>query len=172
MSPLLPLVLASAWVVLACSPAFDWREVRHADAGIVAVFPCRPQHHVRSVTIEQTAVPLHLMACSAAGRTFGISYIDVGAAEAVGPALSALQTAAVSHIKAARVKSTPLKVTGATPLSNSTLVSVDGTTANGDQIHLHVGMFASGLRAYQATTFAPAPDLDAIQTFFSGIQVR
>lgn len=122
--------------------------------------------------IGQSAVPMYLMACSAAGQTFGISYIDVPAVEAVGPALSALQTAAVSHIKPVRAMSTPLKVAGATPLPGSTLVSVDGTTPNGDRMHLHVGVFAIGLRVYQATTFAPEPDQDAIQSFFSGIHVR
>lgn len=165
------LLFASALVAVACTPALDWREVRHATAGLVAMFPCRPQHHIRSVMIGQSAVTMHLMSCGAAGQTFGISYINAPSVEAVGPALSALQTAAVSHIKLVYSVSTPLKVAGATPLPNSTLVSVDGVTPDGDRIHLQVGVFASGLRVYQATTFAAVLDQDATQSFFSGIRV-
>lgn len=163
---------ALALFAVACTPALDWREVHHATAGVVAMFPCRPQHHIRSVMIGQSGATMHLMSCSAAGQTFGISYIDAPAVEAVGPALAALQTAAGSHIKAGNAVSAPFKVSGATSPSNSTLVSVDGMTPDGDRMQLQVGVFASGLRVYQATTFAPGLDQDAAQSFFSGIRIR
>lgn len=173
MPPVTLRVFVSALVVVGgCAPALDWREVQHPTAGIVAVFPCRPQHHRRSVMVQQTAVPMHLMACSAAGQTFGISYIDVASIEAVEPALATLQAAAIEHIKPIHVVSRPLDVAGATPLPNSTVSSMDGTAADGGRLHVEVGVFANGLRVYQATTFASEADRNAIESFFAGIQVR
>lgn len=122
--------------------------------------------------LGKAATSVHLMACSAGDQTFGISYVDVAAVDAIEPVLSALQMAATSHVQASHVSSVPLNVAGATPLASSTLVSIDGRTKDGSSIHLKVGVFASRLRVYQATTFAPAADRDASESFFSGIKVR
>ena len=36
--------------LLACSPTFNWREVRLESTGLKAMFPCKPDHATRNVT--------------------------------------------------------------------------------------------------------------------------
>ena len=44
--------LAAATLALtACSPALDWRQVRPDDAGVEAMFPCKPLSHARTVPL-------------------------------------------------------------------------------------------------------------------------
>lgn len=158
--------------LVACAPALDWREVEHPAAGIVALFPCRPQHHSRSVKVHNVDASMHLLTCSADRQTFGISYIEIPTAEATAPILAAVRAAATGHIKPTQVETVPLNVVGATLRPGATRTSIDGTTANGERMHLEVGVFASALRVYQATVFAPERNADAMDTFFAGIKVR
>ena len=46
------LVLMIGLVLTACAPTLNWREVRGSQAGLVASFPCKPDHHVRQVSVE------------------------------------------------------------------------------------------------------------------------
>lgn len=172
MSSLARRAFGAVLVVVACAPALDWREVQHPGAGITALFPCRPQHHMRTVMIQDEAAQMHLLACGAAGQTFGISYIDVTTTEAVELALSAMQAATIKHIRANQLKSMPFSVPGASRHSASTRASIDGTTSTGEPMHLEVGVFAAALRVYQATTIAAQRDDEATASFFAGIKVR
>jgi len=49
--------IAFGATLLACSPAFDWRETRPEGSGAVAMFPCRPVKQERSVRIGAAVLP-------------------------------------------------------------------------------------------------------------------
>lgn len=75
--------LASALVALggaltACSPALDWRTVRHDAAAVEAVLPCKPERATREVPLlgpGQPPVALHMLSCRAAGHTFAVAAV-------------------------------------------------------------------------------------------------
>lgn len=62
----------------ACSPALDWRTVRHDAAAVEAVLPCKPERATREVPLlgpGQPPVALHMLSCRAAGHTFAVAAV-------------------------------------------------------------------------------------------------
>lgn len=169
---------ASRWAsvcavaVSACTPALDWREVRPEGVRATALFPCKPQHHRRSVTVREAALPMQLVACSAAGRSFGVAYVDVASSSEVDAALVAMAASANANLTQADIKSSPLSIPGMTPNAKAALISSRGVASTGAQVQLDVGVFAKGLRVYQATAFGANLERDVADTFFSGIRLQ
>jgi hypothetical protein len=62
--------------LLACSPTFNWREVRVESTGLKAMFPCKPDHAMRSVDVAGRPVSLQALACDAGGATFAVLFAD------------------------------------------------------------------------------------------------
>jgi hypothetical protein len=158
--------------LLGCSPALDWREVRPEGAGMLAMFPCRPQHHRRSLALGATTTQMHLEVCSEAGQTFAIAYLDVAAPTDVSAALVALRAAAARNLNAVESRAIPFIVPGMTPDANAVLIAIRGQTPDGAAVSSQVGLFAKGVRVYQATLFGSAIDAQACDTFFSAMRVN
>ena len=55
-------------VLPACQPALNWREVRPAGSGAVALFPCQPD-------VEQRP-GMGLARCETGGKGFALSWAD------------------------------------------------------------------------------------------------
>lgn len=170
------LVSATRWsgamlaALMGCTPAHDWREVRPEGAA-VAMFPCRPQHHMRTVGLPEFVAPMHLLVCSAGGQTFAMGYLDVASAANVPAALVALRAAAGTNMGAIASASAPLRVPGMTPSADAVLVSFRGRSPEGAPIESQVGFFTKGLRIYQATIFGAPISSDVAETFFSGLRL-
>ena len=96
--PVVSAVLALAAAAAACTPALDWREVRPEGAGLVALFPCKPDRQVRRLPLAGTVVEMSLWACSAAGATYAVAFADVGEPERVARALDELAASAARNI--------------------------------------------------------------------------
>jgi len=65
------LAAAAALLVLACSPRFEWREVR-SDAGIVASLPGRPQSVTRELNVGGEPVSMTMMSTGVGPTMFAI----------------------------------------------------------------------------------------------------
>lgn len=62
--------MAVAALLCACSPVFDWREIRIADATVSAWFPCKPVTESRTVGHADVQRSAKLLACDAGGLSF------------------------------------------------------------------------------------------------------
>ncbi|MEI7465472.1 MAG: hypothetical protein WCJ87_09005, partial [Burkholderiales bacterium] len=82
----------------ACSPALNWRETRPPDSGVSALFPCKPDHHVRRVTLAGAKLMMQLSSCTAADSVYALSRVDVGEAVRVTPVLEVLREVAAENI--------------------------------------------------------------------------
>jgi len=162
-------VYACAVLVAACSPTYNWRELPMPGGQAVASFPCKPSRETRRVSLAGTAVEMTVLACSTDGVMFAIGTADVADPALVGPALAALQQAAVANV-AGRAEPVPFSMAGATPHPQAGAWRVAGRMPDGRAVQEQVAVFSKGTRAYQLTMIAPALPPEPLQTFMSGIR--
>jgi hypothetical protein len=61
----------------ACTPAFNWREVRFDQAGVTALLPCKPDRAVRVVQLAGQPVSTNMAGCEAGGAMFTAALFEV-----------------------------------------------------------------------------------------------
>ncbi|HET9629769.1 MAG TPA: hypothetical protein VFP14_09845 [Novosphingobium sp.] len=158
-------VLAAALVVLGCSPALDWREFEPEGSGVIASFPCRPDHHSRTVPLAGASVRMEMFVCNVAGTTFALTYADMADPAAVGPALGELKALAGANIGAAPEAAAAASVPGMTPHPQAGRVVAKGRRPDGGRIEQQALVFAKGVRVYQASVVGSSIPAEAAETF-------
>lgn len=138
----------------ACSPTYDWREVRSAE-GVVALFPCRPDTHSRDLIVAGDPVTMELSSCSAGGLTFAVGRIVVTDAARVEPVLQALRDALLAKLAPspdAALADRPAASASA-PASQASMqrIRVQGAGPDGERRQVQSRFFSRGLTVYQAT---------------------
>jgi hypothetical protein len=145
-----------------CQPALNWREVRPEGAGVVALFPCKPDFDQRA----EGGRAMGLAQCEAGGRGFALSWADVPDASQAGPALKAMAQALAAKLQLALPPGAPLQVPGMTPLPEAAqhrLAGARGVT--------RLAVFCHGARVYQALMTAGEDDPAAWEGFVAGLRV-
>jgi len=159
------------FLLLACAPALDWREVRPVGGGIVLLMPCKPDSHARQVQLGPDTVRLELHACTAGGTTWALAFADVGDPARVAAALVELQASAARNLAAAELRQLPLKAEGATPNPASERVQLQGQMPDGRAVTEQVAVFAKGTRVYQAVALGAVLDAEAVDSFFGSLRL-
>lgn len=135
--------LALGLSLAACSPQFDWRTVRPANAGIKALFPCKPVVNSRPATAADP-VAMGLAECKAGDWTFSLAWADLADPALVGPALGQMQRSLALKLNAVPAPPEPLDVQGMTPNPAAQVQSLQG-----DKQRARLAVFSRGLRVYQ-----------------------
>lgn len=173
--PRLPVLgAAAAWLLVACSPALDWRELRPAGAGVVALFPCKPASHARRLMLASATVTMTLHACTADRVTWALAHADMGDPARVADALAGLREAAVANLGPGRAQSLSAparQVSGATPNRQAGLVVIDGRLPDGSPVQEQQLLFVRGTTVLQATAIGTRLDAAALEAFFDGLRV-
>jgi hypothetical protein len=159
-------------MLAACTPTYDWREVRPGGAALTAMFPCKPQHQARLTNLAGTRLPMQIYVCSSGNETLAIGFLDVDQPERVAEALRSLRSAAEANFSATEVQAAQLHVPGMTPNPNALRVTLTGVSTRGAPIKATAAFFARGLRVYQATLFGVAVDPEVAQTFLAGLKLQ
>jgi hypothetical protein len=164
------------WVLVltgltACSPTFDWRELTPEDAGVVTLFPCRPDRHARTVIVAGRRAQMQMLVCDAGGATFALSFADVDDPAAVAPVLAALRAAALDNIGATSAQLSPLRVSGMTPNPEATRMAFAGRLPDGKPMQESAAFFVKGMRIYQASVIGAKLSAETIDTFISGLKL-
>ncbi len=84
--------------VVACSPTFDWREVRGVDVPFVVLMPEKPVSQSQPVDLDGLHVDMTMTAAEINGTVFAVGAAHVPAAADVTKALIAMKTAMVKNI--------------------------------------------------------------------------
>jgi hypothetical protein len=158
----------------ACSPTFNWRELRPAGTPLLALMPCKPDSATRPVPLAGQPVELHMHSCEAGGLRFAVAWADVGSAAQVPVALAAWRSASLQAIRVPaptaddETRRWPVVVAGA-PAAQG--VSAQGQDPQGQPVQNRAAYFAQGTRVYQAAVYgAKLPD-EAVDTFFAGLRL-
>ncbi|WP_127995590.1 hypothetical protein [Piscinibacter defluvii] len=164
-------LLAIGLAATACSPSRDWRELHPEGSSLRAQFPCKPDRHQREVRLAGRTVRMDMLVCHDRGATFALAFADVADPGAVAPALDELRAAAVGNVKAAAVHETALAVPGMTPNPRAVRLQFDGKRPDGTPVQEQVGLFAYGMRVYQATVLASRLKPAEADTFLGALRV-
>ncbi len=164
--------LMASGLLAACTPSLDWRETRPSD-DLTVLFPCKPDTHVRQVVIAGATQSMSLSSCSADGRTFALSHVDVADIGQVTPVLQALQQALTDKLQStgSPARREPASVAGATPHALALQLLVEGHRPDGRALRADSVFFCRGLRVFQATMIGERPDAQALDTFFSSLKL-
>ena len=161
--------LALLWLA-ACAPALDWREVRLADTGLSALFPCKPVSQTRSVRLGPDTVRLELHACTADAATWAVAFAELDDPARVGAALVELRDAAALNFSASSTQPRALQVEGATPNPASQRLQLQGRLQDDRAVSVQLAVFAKGTRVFQATVVGHERDAEAIDNFFANLR--
>ncbi|MEQ1686885.1 MAG: hypothetical protein ABL916_24810 [Burkholderiaceae bacterium] len=154
----------------ACSPALDWRETAAEGSGVVAMFPCRPDRHARSVELVGAKLKMVMLVCPAAGSTYALSFVDVPDPARVNAALVELRAAALRNVQAPLPSTAPAQVAGMTPNAEAVRLSASGRLPDGVAVQVHAVFFAKGLRVYQGSVIGAKVAAEANEVFFAGFR--
>lgn len=157
--------------LVACSPALNWREIRPPDGAVAAMFPCKPDHHARRVTVAGAPLSMQLSSCTASDNVYALSQVDAGQADRVTPVLEALRQVAAENIGGPTTVKGTQPVPGMAPHPLAQRLGWSGKRADGSAIEAQAAFFTRGTQVYQATVVGTRLDAEAADTFFSGLKL-
>ena len=169
-------VLATACMLSACSPKFDWRDYRSPDAQFTALFPGKPAVLTREIDLDGKKVSLTMTASEADGSTFAIGSAVLDSAEQAQAALPAMQTALLKNINGTvrSEKSVSAASSSAAGTQQRSSLSIEaGGTQQGKPVLL-VGRFvAQDKRIFQIVILGEESKLsrDTIDTFMDSVKL-
>lgn len=170
----LPIPLLLALALSACSPTFNWREVRLEGAPLQALLPCKPETAQRSVPLAGSPTELHLMACETGGLQFALAWAEMADAAQVPLALAGWRSASLQAI---RVRSAPgdeasTAWAAVVPGASQTLgVQASGQNPAGGSVQTRAVYFARDAQVFQAAVYGERLPPEALEAFFDGLRL-
>lgn len=168
-------MLALAFLLSACTPALNWRQVSVDTSGVVLLLPCKPDQATRTVTLrvadKNVDTHLSMHGCETSHLQFTLGRMAVPPGLSPDEAMQAWRSASLATIKAAPNEA--VSQDGEMPG-----LSRQGQTA---RVYVATGehqvqwlWFAYGNKIYQAAVYGHLKDKklpEAAETYFSGIKL-
>ena len=164
------LPVAALWALAACSPTFNWREVRSESAPLKAMFPCKPDKASRPVAMAGREVEMQGTGCDAGGAAFAVFTADIADAARLGEVLAQWQGATLANMRGTSAQPRPFVPPGALALPQSLQVEARGKRADGSAVQSRAAYFARGSRVFQAVIYADSLPAQAADIFFEGLR--
>lgn len=158
-------VIALVWTLTACSPKFDWREVRGSDAPFSVLLPAKPASFSREMELDGVKVNLHMTAADADGLSFAVAYAKLDDAGKSAGVLAAMKAGMLKNIQANASKE--LNQSG-------TDIEASGNRQDGQPVKL-VGRFvARGAWVYQIVVIGRDKALtpEVVDTFLTSFKTN
>jgi hypothetical protein len=156
-------------LLAACSPTFNWREVRPAETRLALLLPCKPDKAEKIVPLGGRPTPLRLLGCDAGDATFAIAVADVGDAVRVTDVLAQWQALTLANMKAGAPQVAALALKGAAPSSAPVLVKAQGQRADGTAVSGQAAYFSQGTQVFQAVVYAGKLAPEVAETYFASL---
>ena len=169
-------LLASAAILAACSPKFDWREHRSPDTHFTALFPGKPAVLTREIDLDGKKVNLTMTASEVDGNTFAIGSAVLDNAEQAQAALPAMQTALLKNINGTvrSEKSASAASSTAAGIHQRSSLSIEASGTQQGKPVLLVGRFvAQDKHIFQIIILGEERKLsrDTIDTFMDSVKL-
>jgi hypothetical protein len=162
----------------ACSPTFNWREVRPDNTGLTLLLPCKPDKGEKAVPLGGPPTALRMLGCDVADATFAVAVADIGDASRAQAVLGQWQALTLANMKAAPVGTGP-GAAQAAPFVASGLAGVpalrvvaSGQRADGRAVAGQAVYFSRGSQLFQVVLYADRIDPEVAETFFSSLKLQ
>jgi hypothetical protein len=173
---MIPFLLPTLAWLAACSPAWNWREVRLEDAPLTAVLPCKADQASQTVTLAGATAELQMTGCESGGATLAVSRVRLPSGASAAEALSQWRAVTLAGMRAQNVQEQPFQPVGSLALPQSTRVVASGRYRDGRAVNAQAVWFAQaspqGVWLYHAVIYADAIGAEVADTFFSGLKLR
>ncbi len=161
--------LAALMPLAACSPVFNWREVRPENTRLSLLLPCKPDKAEKVVPLGGQPTTLTMLGCDAGGATFAVAVADLGDATKAASVLVQWQSLTLDNMKAGAPQVAPLKLSGAAAPA-PVLVKAQGKRADGSAVSGQAAYFAQGSQVFQVVVYAAKLPAEPAETFFSSLK--
>lgn len=148
---------------MACSPKFDWREVRGVDAPFTILMPAKAASFSRPMTLAGLTLNMQMTAADAGGVSFAVGYSKVLDVSKIPEILASMQAGMLKNIQA----------TSSQPHSqDGSEIEALGQLQNGQAVKLRGRFVARGNWVYQVVIIGPEKALSAeiIDTFLTSFK--
>ena len=167
-----PLVY-SLLLIAACSPTFNWREVREDAAQMKILLPCHPDEGQRELHLpEGGTIMVKMIGCKAGEVTFALAWAEVLQTNHAEAVLSHWKNATLANAKARSVSKTDITLKGPGVRLNSGVVYAQGAQANGESLEMRGLWFARNNLVYQALVIGPTVPEGLTEAFHSGLVLQ
>ncbi|HYC41503.1 MAG TPA: hypothetical protein VEB70_00795 [Noviherbaspirillum sp.] len=159
--------IACIALLAACSPKFDWREVRGSAAPFVVLLPAKPASHTRTINLDGIEVSMTMTAADVDGVMFAVGTAELPDEARAQQALAAMKTALVRNIGGSVRKET-VSAPGALPRT----INIE---AAGAESRVLFGRFvANGRHIYQVIAVGKENALppEAVDTFLTSFKIN
>lgn len=168
-----------SWVFLAlllaaCSPTFNWRELRDDAIELKAVMPCKPDRAERDVPLGEGLQQLHMHSCRAGGLTFAVAWVRLPDAAQAAAVLEPWRRATLATLQTggARVDEPDpawsVRVTGA---EEALGLQARTTGIDGQGMQALAVYFSRGVTVYQAAIYGSRIPDEVASSFFDALRL-
>ncbi|RJF97473.1 hypothetical protein [Noviherbaspirillum saxi] len=163
--------IAAAALLLACSPKYDWREVRSPDANFQALFPGKPSSHSRAINLDGIQVTMTMTAADVDGASFAVGSATLADAAQAAAALTAMKTAMIRNMGGTVRHDKTVSSAGAPAMTEVEIAGPSPSTAS--DTRLMVARFiVKDRRVYQIVVVGQEKNIprEQIDTFFTSFK--
>ncbi len=158
--------------VSACSPHWNWREIRSDDGPVSILLPAKPTSHAGEIDLNGNKVTMFMTATEVNGVNFALGIIAIDDTAMHADALMTMQTAMVRNINGEIRTQKTVKLEGGITAHE---IMASGRIGNANMPVLMAARFASkGKWVVQAVAVGPEKNLpqEAIETFLGSLILR
>jgi hypothetical protein len=172
------LALMLATLLAACSPEFDWREIRVDDSSFVALLPAKPASMTRRIELEGLSLDMtmHGAKVSDTAYTIGVIKLPDSSEATQSKALAAMQAAMVRNISGTERGNRPVSMTQV-DASGARVGAVVGNEIEaigrmGDrEARLLARFVAVDARAWQVVVLGPDTHREQAEQFLESVRL-
>jgi hypothetical protein len=168
------LLVSTLLTISACTPQYDWREVRGSAAPYVAVFPAKPAALSRAVNLDGLPITMTLTAAEINGVSFAVGSAPLTDPSKASAALQAMKLALIRNIGGIAKAEKQMPMAGI-PIPAIEVEALGKASANTKgQPRLLVARFVSkDKHIYQVLVTGPEKEVsrEALDIFFSSFKL-
>ncbi len=170
--------LAASLPLVACSPEYNWREIRSPEHGYAVMLPGKPATMKRGIRLGELEVSMAMQGARAGGASFTVAtaLLPDDSPASREKALAAMRTAMVRNI-AGTERAASSTTVGVFDGNGQRLDRVGATrieargTVRDETVTMLAGFVARGARAHQWVALGAALDGDEAQTFLESFRL-
>jgi hypothetical protein len=165
-------------LLTACSPKFDWREVRPADAGFAIALPGRPQVETRELDFDGGKVSMTMASAGIGPTLFAAGAAQLPAAALAPERLDAtvgwFRAALLRNVGATDSRTEPAPALRGVQTRAALAVTATGRPGkDGRAVQLAARFYVADDRLYQVVALGAAGEIppQALETFFDSFRL-
>ncbi|GIZ52189.1 hypothetical protein NCCP691_22030 [Noviherbaspirillum aridicola] len=161
---------AAGLLLIACSPTYDWREIRGEGAGYRVMLPAKPASHTRAVNLNGTQVQMTMTGAETDGVSFTVATAQLADAAQAQQALQAMKQAMLRNVGGSVKQDKPVEVNGASNASE--LTATGGADASGRPRLMVARFFMRDNQVFQMVVLGRENGVpqEAVDTFLSSFR--